>query len=361
MLNTFSDYTAGLKPVGKKEREMFEELFNNHKIFKMNPSERMSIYHDVKDDLAFYVIKVIMTGDNITEGFRIFDGEACFEAILTTVQKFQPDVKHSDGKSYTKPMHYFRMIYKQRWELDIQKSDPFHVSETILKLSMAISKTLEEQFDGDTMYVDKVVKILKEDPKYKSHTDSTFASAVEHAVYTAFAQSLDAEDENGISLNETVEDRHSDTERDAILACGSPILDQLILTSSVFENSSQVEIYRLVVTNMLLRLLKIKEGNKPFEVMPAGDGDFYEIYALREEELMSKLFLHEYIEKNIEDKPETLNRLFGIYNNLLKTKLLNEDMARYLGREPSSVSHTRQEWEKKIRKQINIQMEEYQE
>ncbi|HAH18362.1 MAG TPA: hypothetical protein DCL29_05070 [Eubacterium sp.] len=359
MINRFSNYTAGLEPVGPKQRKIFEEMFNNHKIFKIEPSERMSLYYSVKDDLAFYVIKAIMTGDNITEGYRLFDGKACADAIKVTVQKFQSGVKHSDGESYTEPMHYFRMIYKQKLEIEIQNSDALHVSETILKLSLAISKILLEKFGGDTLQVDKVVEILKEDPKYKNHTDSTFANAVQHAVYKALAQSLDAEDEDGISLNETVEDRHSDTERDAILACGSPILDELILTANIFGESKKEKIYRLIVTNMLLRVLKIKEGNKPFANEPAGDADICDIYALREEELMDRLFLHEYINYSIEDKPKSLKKLVGIYYNLLKTKLLNEDMANYLGRKPESFSQTRQNWERKIRKQLNKQMEEY--
>ncbi len=339
----------GFDKLTPSEKREYEESFNNHKIFSLNKEDRMAIYHDVKDELAYYAINIISTSRGKTVGNNIFDGKACNYALITTIEKYEKGVKHDDGIE-VKPFHYFRMIYSQSREDDMEEQDFFHISETIYKLSKEIREVIDREYEGDVQYIEDVVKQMKEDSNYKEHHDSTYDKAVEYTLDAARMLSLDYDEDNEdyITLRETVADKNSNTEREALSSFGPAGLDYALLGMNAFDKAKDVKLYRLIFTHKLLRLLKIKEGNQPFDIEPAGDYEIYKLLDTRKDELMTKLFLSDYIEKEIEDKPESLKELYGVYFNFIKGKLLKEDIAEYWGSPTSSFRVTREKMEEKI-------------
>ena len=134
-------------------------------------------------------------------------------------------------------------------------------------------------------------------------------------------------------------------------------LDQISCELSLLRMKDR-ELSRAFYTEELLKALKLyqetrwKENgeaevvSKRYVAYPAGNTDMYELMTLHEKKYLD-LFVDAYVHAAVEEAPESLEDLFGIYYNLLQSgfKFTNTEIGTILGLDKSMISRGRKRHE----------------
>ena len=341
---------AGFQKIDSETKKAYIELFNSNAIFLMDPKDRqIKMEKDARiiNDLTETATLILYKGEYISEEDE-FDGEACFEAILSAVRTYDASRKNDEGNVAT-PFQYFVFLYNNKRKTSFIEDNTVKISSTIIKLGKNIKRIINEEYSGNMEFINDVIDEMKLD---SSHREETWDAAKKYAQNMLYAFSLDAPtgDEEESTLGEVLEDTRSDVESQVIKDTGEELLDKIITMADVFTTAKDEELYRVIVTNRMLRELKLDEDKHAFDDYPAGDEKFYLICARREKELLNRLFIKGYVKQEINDSPESLGGLYGIYFNYLKGKLNNKAMASFLGKPESSFAQTQKRMDGLIRK-----------
>ena len=340
----------GFKRLDSETKKAYIDLFNSNAIFLSDPKDRedkMGKDPNILNDLTETATLVLYKGEYIPEEDE-FDGEACFEAILSAVKTYDASRKNDEGNVAT-PFQYFAFLYNNKRKSSFIENNTVKISSTIIKLGKSIKKIINYKYSGNMEFINEAINEMKMD---SSHREETWDAAKKYAQNMLYAFSLDAPigDEDEGTLGDVLEDRATDVESHVFKDTGEELLDKIITMADVFTTAKDEELYRVIITNRMLRELKLDEDKHAFDDYPAGDEKFYLICARREKELLNRLFIKGYVKQEINDSPESLGGLYGIYFNYLKGKLNNKAMASFLGKPESSFAQTQKRMDGLIRK-----------
>ena len=341
---------AGFQKLDANTKREYIDLFNSNAIFLMDAEDRPAeLVKDagIVNELTETATLILYRGEFVDEKFA-FDGEACFDAILSTINTYDSSKKNDEGNVAT-PFQYFAFLYSNNRKSSFIENNTVKISSTIIKLGKSIKKIINDKYSGNMEFINDAIDEMKLD---SSHREETWDAAKKYAQNMLYAFSLDAPtgDENEGTLGDVLEDRETDVESHVFRDTGEELLDKIITMADVFTTAKDEELYRVIITNRMLRELKLDEDKHAFDDYPAGDEKFYLICARREKELLNRLFIKGYIKQEISETPESLDGLYGIYFNYLKGKLNNKAMASFLGKPESSFAQTQKRMDGLIRK-----------
>ena len=337
---------VGFRVLDSDTKKEYIDSFNSNAIFLEDAEDREQDASTL-NDLTELATLILYKGEYTSEEDE-FDGEACFEAIVSAVNTYDASRKNAEGNVAT-PFQYFVFLYNNNRKSNFVENNTVKISSTIIKLGKSIKRIVNEKYSGNMEFINEVIDEMKLD---SSHRDETWDAAKKYAQNMLYAFSLDAptDDESEGTLGDTLVDREADVESQIFEETGEELLDKIITLTDVFTTAKDEELYRVIVTNRMLRELKLDESKKAFDDYPAGDEQFYLICARREKDLLNRLFVKDYVKQEIKDSPESLDGLYGIYFNYLQGKLNNKAMAGYLGKPESSFAQTQKRMDGLIEK-----------
>lgn len=132
------------------------------------------------------------------------------------------------------------------------------------------------------------------------------------------------------------------------------------------------EFMRAFITRDVLKVLKLSiglneqgkaekkcPGYHRYTSMPAGDDEIYELLKQQESLYMNTIFVKDYIDIAIEKKPESIEKLYGIYYNLLKDsfKFTDDQIGNVLKCRKQRISYYGKQYEK-LKVELEKRLEE---
>ena len=126
------------------------------------------------------------------------------------------------------------------------------------------------------------------------------------------------------------------------------------------------QIIRAIVTRNVLKELKLEQGSAKhfkeesgcpgyhrYQSYPAGDEDVYDLLRQKERLFMDEIFVDPYLALAIEEEPESIEELYGVYYNFLQEsfKFTDQKIAEALGEDKRKISRYKKKY-KQLSEQI---------
>ncbi len=319
------------------------------------------------------------TTDGISESGKMakkkFSSEAWMQALKYTIEKYQEDeisfiakFKTNYETFYSKEYNAMKlkemtggMVVRQRHSVKEQESDInidarlYRFVKDYIKLKSQFNEKqdwdkLEEQFctnykcsKGDFELIKKLTEIVLVSQYSQGESEEEGYDILEQQSYDKADTTLAYSPEEMVVLKDEQEETSSqiqkEIERIKFLFAGSKVKER--------------EFYRAFFTKDVLRSLKLEQGigddgktelkcgnTHRYKELPAGDEQIYNVLKLNEYDLMNELFHMEYIQYAIEEEPQSLNELYGIYYNFLESnfQFTNKCVAQVIGTTTQKVS-----------------------